>query len=103
VTCADALSIAAVQLAKSAQLLPALLVCDAQTSAVPGQVIAVRIDQVGRYALPGADDLVRVSEAGVPLRDGVVGRVVLFRDRREASEPVAGAVGAPGAAGAGAV
>src|SRR5690606_39105339 len=98
VTCADALSIAAVQLAKSAQLLPALLVCDAQTSAVPGQVIAVRIVQVGRYALPGAADLLRVREAGVRLREGVMSPLVLFRDRRDASEHVAVVVGRPDAA-----
>src|SRR5690606_29176057 len=98
VTCADALGIAALQLAKSAQLLPALLVCDAQNSAVTGSVIAVRIDQVERYALPGADDLVRVSEARVPLRHGVMSRLVLFRDRRDASEHVAVVVGTPDAA-----
>src|SRR5690606_13448731 len=78
-TCADALTMAAVQLAKSAQLLPALLVCDAQDCAVPGPVSAVRIDQVERYAMPDADDLVRVSEARVPLRQGVMSRLVLFR------------------------
>jgi hypothetical protein len=87
--CADPLSAAAVQLAKSAQLLPALLVTDVVSDAVPSTVLAVRVDQVERYALPGADDLVRVSEARVPLREGEDSRVVLFRDRRDASEHLA--------------
>jgi GTP cyclohydrolase II len=94
-TCADPLSAAAVQLAKSAQLLPALLVTELVTDAVPATVLAVRVDQVERYALPGADDLLRVSEARVPLREGEDSRVVLFRDRRDASEHVAVVVGSP--------
>jgi GTP cyclohydrolase II len=94
-TCADPLSAAAVQLAKSAQLLPALLVTELMTDAVPSTVLAVRVDQVERYALPGADDLLRVSEARVPLREGEDSRVVLFRDRRDASEHVAVVVGSP--------
>jgi GTP cyclohydrolase II len=94
-TCADPLSAAAVQLAKSAQLLPALLVTELMTDAVPATVLAVRVDQVERYALPGADDLLRVSEARVPLREGEDSRVVLFRDRRDASEHVAVVVGSP--------
>ncbi len=96
--CADALTTAAVRLAKSAQLLPALLVTGVQTGAAPAAVLAVRLDQVERYALPGADDLVRVSEAGVPLRQGVMSRLVLFRDRRDASEHVAVVIGTPDAA-----
>jgi GTP cyclohydrolase II len=96
-TCADPLSAAAVQLAKSAQLLPALLVTGVLSDAVPSSVLAVRVDQVERYALPGADDLLRVSEARVPLREGEDSRVVLFRDRRDASEHVAVVVGNPDA------
>jgi GTP cyclohydrolase II len=96
--CADALGTAAVQLAKIAQLLPALLVTEAGATSVPGNLIAVRVDQVERYALPDADDLLRVSEARVPLRAGEASRVVLFRDRRDASEHVAVVVGSPDAA-----
>jgi GTP cyclohydrolase II len=97
-TCADALGMAAVQLAKSAQLLPALLVTEAVAGPVPATVLAVRADQVERHALPDADDLVRVSEARVPLREEHSSRVVLFRDRRDASEHVAVVVGNPDAA-----
>jgi len=98
-TCADELSVAAVQLAKSAQLLPALLVGEASTSAVPPGVLAVRVDQVARSGKPEPDDLLRVSEARVPLRQGGMSRLVLFRDRRDASEHVAIVVGTPDANG----
>jgi GTP cyclohydrolase II len=98
VTCADALSTAAVQLAKIAQLLPALLVSEAVAGAVPAAVLAVRVEQVERYSLPAAEDLLRVSEARVPLREGENSRLVLFRDRRDASEHVAVVVGSPAAA-----
>lgn len=95
VTCADDLSGAAVRLAKSAQLLPALLVTGVGTGVVPASALTVRIDQIERFALPVADDLIRVSEARVPLRQGVMSRLVLFRDRRDASEHVAVVVGTP--------
>ena len=98
VTCADEMATAAVQLAKSAQLLPALLVAATTTGLPPAAVLAVRVDQVARYAHPTPEDLVRVSEAGVPLRKGVMSRLVLFRDRRDASEHVAVVVGSPDAA-----
>jgi GTP cyclohydrolase II len=94
-TCADPLGVAAVHLAKIAQLLPALLVTECATAAVPASLLAVRVDQVERYALPDADDLLRVSEARVPLREDQNSRLVLFRDRRDASEHVAVVVGSP--------
>ncbi len=97
--CADALSVAAVQLAKSAQLLPALLVSGVQSGAMPATAQAVRIDEIARYTQPGEDDLVRVSEARVPLRAEEDSRLVLFRDRRDASEHVAVIVGNPDAGG----
>jgi GTP cyclohydrolase II len=93
--CADALGTAAVQLAKSAQLLPALLVTEPASLAVPPGVLAVRVDQVARHALPDGDDLLRISEARVPLHAGQESRVVLFRDRRDASEHVAVVIGNP--------
>lgn len=95
--CADALSTAAVQLAKSAQLLPALLVTGVETGALPASALAVRVDQVERHAHPTEDDLLRVSEARVPLREEESSRLVLFRDRRDASEHVAIVVGQPDA------
>jgi len=94
-SCADPLAAAAVQLAKSAQLLPALLVTGAATTAAPAGVLAVRVDQVERCAHPTGEDVVRVSEARVPLRAEEASRVVLFRDRRDASEHVAVIVGHP--------
>ncbi len=93
--CADPLAMAAVQLAKTAQLLPALLVSGAVTGPQPAAVLAVRVDQIERYAHPDADDLVRVSEARVPLREEEHSRLVLFRDRRDATEHVAVVVGSP--------
>jgi GTP cyclohydrolase II len=94
-TCADALCTAAANLAKSAQLLPALLVTGAVNGATPANVLVVAVDQIDRYARPTADDLVRVSEARVPLREAETSRLVLFRDRRDATEHVAIVVGNP--------
>jgi GTP cyclohydrolase II len=94
-SCADQLAAAAVQLAKSAQLLPALLVSGVATDTAPGGVMAVQVDQVARHAHPIDEDLVRVSQARVPLREGEASRLVLFRDRRDASEHVAVIVGNP--------
>jgi GTP cyclohydrolase II len=97
--CADELAVAAVKLAKSAQLLPALLVSGTRVEAAPGATLAVRVDQVERHAHPTDEDLIRVSEARVPLRAEQSSRLVLFRDRRDASEHVAVIVGNPDAAG----
>jgi GTP cyclohydrolase II len=95
VACADALCMAAVQLAKSAQLLPALLVSGVHGVAVPATVQTVRVDEIARYTQPVDEDLLRVSEARVPLRAEEASRLVLFRDRRDASEHVAVIVGQP--------
>jgi GTP cyclohydrolase II len=97
--CADELATAAVKLAKSGQLLPALLVGPTSVEAAPATVLAVRVDQVERYAHPTDGDLIRVSEARVPLRAEESSRLVLFRDRRDASEHVAVIVGNPDASG----
>lgn len=97
-SCGDALCVAAVHLAKGAQLLPALLVSPVQAGAVPANVL-VGIDDVERHAQPREDDLLRISEARVPLREGEDSRLVLFRDRRDASEHVAVIVGQPDPAG----
>lgn len=98
-SCADALCLAAVQLAKGAQLLPALLVTPVQAGTLPANVLAVGIEDVERHAQPREDDLLRISEARVPLREGEDSRLVLFRDRRDASEHVAVIVGQPDASG----
>jgi GTP cyclohydrolase II len=96
-TCADPLAASAVSLAKSAQLLPALLVSGVASSAAPVNALAVSVEQVERHAHPTDDDLIRVSEARVPLREEEASRLVLFRDRRDASEHVAVIVGNPDA------
>ena len=98
-TCADVPCSAAVNLAKSAQLLPALLVTGLQQGPVPEGTLTVDSAQIGRYSQPSDDDLVRVSEARVPLRAAGDARLVLFRDRRDASEHVAVIVGTPDLAG----
>jgi GTP cyclohydrolase II len=96
-SCADSLAAAAVRLAKSAQLLPALLVSGVTSGPPPTSALLVRVDQVERHAHPVDDDLVRVSEARVPLREAETSRLVLFRDRRDATEHVAVIVGNPDA------
>jgi GTP cyclohydrolase II len=88
---ADSIAAAALSLAKSAQLLPALLLSDLRSGDIPGGPLRVRLDEVTRYAHPQDDDLLRVSEANVPLREGAA-RLVLFRDR-DAREQVAVIVG----------
>jgi GTP cyclohydrolase II len=97
--CADASAAAAVRLAKSAQLLPALLVSGAQRGEVPDDTMQVDIAAIDRYSQPTDEDLVRVSEARVPLQQAGEARLVLFRDRRDATEHVAVIVGAPDFAG----
>ncbi|MGC4028916.1 MAG: GTP cyclohydrolase II [Steroidobacteraceae bacterium] len=96
---ADELAAAAVQLAKLAQLLPALLVCVPANGALPPDVLAVTPAQIGRHAMPVDADVQRVSEARVPLMGDIPSHFVLFRDRRDASEHVAVVVGAPNVAG----
>jgi len=93
--CADAFGAAGVRLAKSAQLLPALLISGVQQGAMPATTLAVSIGEIERYAQPTEEDVVRVSEARVPLRDAGEAQLVLFRDRRDASEHVAVIVGTP--------
>lgn len=93
--CADAFGVAGVRLAKSAQLLPALLVSGVQHGVMPDNTLAVSIGEIDRYAQPTEEDVVRVSEARVPLRDAGEAQLVLFRDRRDASEHVAVVVGTP--------
>jgi GTP cyclohydrolase II len=97
--CADAFGAAGVRLAKSAQLLPALLISSLQQGAMPATTLAVSIVDIERYAQPTEEDVVRVSEARVPLRDVGEAKLLLFRDRRDASEHVAVIIGTPDPAG----
>ena len=91
----DALALAAVHLTKSAQLLPAVMVTPLTGGDLPANVQVVGLDEVKRYAQPLDEDLLRVSEAEVPLRNEASSRLVLFRDRRDATEHVAVVVGTP--------
>jgi GTP cyclohydrolase II len=86
----------AIVLAKLAQRLPALLVADAGSLApdVRGQMITVKADAVARFGTSIVDTLQIVSEARIPLEDGVSARFCVFRDAVGAS-PVAIIVGEP--------
>jgi GTP cyclohydrolase II len=88
---ADSIAAAALSLAKSGQLLPALLLSDLRSGEFPKGALVVRLDEITRYAHPQDDDLLRVSDANVPLRESAA-RLVLFRDR-DAREHVAVIVG----------
>jgi GTP cyclohydrolase II len=86
----------AVVLAKLAQRLPALLVADA-TAIAPGvraQMITVQAEAMERFGAEIADTLEIVSEARIPLEDGVTARFCVFRDA-VGSSPVAIILGEP--------
>jgi GTP cyclohydrolase II len=86
----------AIVLAKLAQRLPALLVADAGSLApdVRAQMITVKADAVARFGTRIVDTLQIVSEARIPLEDGVSARFCVFRDA-VGSSPVAIIVGEP--------
>ncbi len=86
----------AIVLAKLAQRLPALLVADA-TAIAPGlraQMITVHADAIERFSADIVDTLEIVSEARIPLEDGVTARFCVFRDA-VGSSPVAIILGEP--------
>jgi GTP cyclohydrolase II len=86
----------AIVLAKLAQRLPALLVADA-TAIAPdarGQMITVRADAMERFSAHIVDTLEIVSEARIPLEDGITARFCVFRDA-VGSSPVAIILGEP--------
>ncbi len=86
----------AIVLAKLAQRLPALLVADA--AAIPpglrAQMITVHAEAVERFGTDIIDTLEIVSEARIPLEDGVTARFCVFRDA-VGSSPVAIILGEP--------
>ncbi len=92
-TAADVSLSAAVQLAKRAQLLPAVLVSQIQEGTPPEGLWPVQVAQLERHSELSPADVVRVSEARVPLSGNEASHLVLFRDRRDASEHVAVQVG----------
>jgi GTP cyclohydrolase II len=89
----DALTAATLMLVKRARLLPAVLVIP---SAPPNNgVLEISASQLKQLVTPSALDLERVSEARVPLAGHEDCRLVLFRDRLDASEHVAIVIGSP--------
>jgi len=86
----------AIELAKLAQRLPALLVADAKGAApaMLAQMITVRDDAMVHFGDKILDTLEIVSEARIPLPDGVTARFCVFRDA-VGSSPVAIILGEP--------
>ena len=80
---ADERAAAAIELAKIAQRLPALLVAEAEsaTSAlIDPPMIVVAVDAVKRFRSSDIHALEIASEAKVPLQGGISTRFVVFRD-----------------------
>jgi GTP cyclohydrolase II len=88
--------IRAIELAKFAQRLPALLVADARAMAprVLAPFIAVDARAMAQFRTRLLDTLEIVSEARIPLPDGVTARFCVFRDA-VGSSPVAIILGEP--------
>ena len=86
----------AIELAKLAQRFPALLVADAKAvaPAMLAQMIVVHDDAIAHYGDKILDTLEIVSEARIPLPDGVTARFCVFRDA-VGSTPVAIILGEP--------
>jgi GTP cyclohydrolase II len=74
-------AVAAVELAKLAQRLPALVVADVTTNAAnTGTLMRVGSDAVLQFRRMAIDSLAVAAEADVPLNGGVSARFVIFRD-----------------------
>ena len=89
-------TVRAIELAKLAQHLPALLVADARSvaPAALAQLITVDTNAMAKFRTRILDTLEIVSEARIPLSDGVTGRFCVFRDA-VGSSPVAIILGEP--------
>jgi len=89
-------AIRAIGLAKLAQRFPALLVVEAPAvaPAMLAQMIAVQADAMTHFGDKILDTLEIVSEARIPLPDGVTARFCVFRDA-VGSSPVAIILGEP--------
>lgn len=88
---------AAIDLAKLAQVLPAVLVADTTAKVVKSldpAVIGVEADAVSRFRTNATQSLAIAGEAYVPLSSGVRTRFVVFRDSL-GDDPVAVIVGTP--------
>lgn len=89
----DALTAALLTLAKRARLLPAVFVIP---SPPPSKdVFSISATHLKQLAEPSALDLERVCEARVPLAGHEDCKLVLFRDRLDASEHIAVVIGSP--------
>jgi GTP cyclohydrolase II len=94
---AGAAAAAAIELAKLAQLLPALLVCEAITQAANAREVAlvtVAADTVAQFRRTAVESLAVVAEAAIPLNGGIAARFVIFRDA-VGGTPIAVIVGKP--------
>ncbi|HEY6603635.1 MAG TPA: GTP cyclohydrolase II RibA [Xanthobacteraceae bacterium] len=94
---AGAAAAAAIELAKFAQLLPALLVCEATPQAAhAGEVpfVTVAADAVAQFRRTAIESLAVVAEAAIPLNGGIAARFVIFRDA-VGGTPIAVIVGRP--------
>jgi GTP cyclohydrolase II len=90
-------AIAAIDLVKLAQVLPAVLVADstaAITAAFNPRIITLDAKAVTRFRVEATQSLSVAGEAHVPLNSGVGARFVVFRDAL-GDDPVAVIVGAP--------
>jgi GTP cyclohydrolase II len=87
-------AIAAIDLAKLAQVLPAVLVAHAPTAALDPPMVRIAADAVGRFHDERIQSLTISGEAEVPLNSGVRTRFVVFRDAVGES-PVAVIIGSP--------
>jgi GTP cyclohydrolase II len=94
---AGAAATAAIELAKLAQVLPAVLVADTTTvvaDALKPAVVTVEANAVAMFRAEATNSLAIAGEAHVPLNSGVRTRFVVFRDAF-GDDPVAVIVGAP--------
>jgi GTP cyclohydrolase II len=73
---------AAIELAKLAQRLPALLIADGKAAAAANEphLITVAADAVAQFRQAAAASLAVAAEANVPLSGGLQARFVVFRD-----------------------
>jgi len=88
---------AAIELAKLAQLLPALLVGDGRTAAVGADdppLVRVAADAVAQFRRAAIESLAVVAETAIPLNGGLPARFVVFRDAIGGT-PIAVIVGKP--------
>jgi GTP cyclohydrolase II len=88
---------AAIELAKLAQLLPALLVGNGRMAAVDAHdppLVSVAADAVAQFRRAAIKSLAVVAETAIPLNGGIPARFVVFRDAIGGT-PIAVIVGQP--------